>query len=153
MLGLLETKSVQTSILAGVLFYLFANPSTFKMVKKIPGLKFVMKSATEITHSGVVVHSLLFGAVLFVCVWLINRSLFLKHYLNVVEGYKEHGDGMDGHKDHDGVESDYKKGSHKKDHDAAENEALDKATEYGGQDDQDDQDDQDVDLSGQSGSN
>jgi hypothetical protein len=94
MLGLLETKSVQTSILAGVLFYLFANPSTFKMVKKIPGLKFVMKSATEITHSGVVVHSLLFGAVLFVCVWLINRSLFLKHYLNVVEGYKEHGDGL-----------------------------------------------------------
>ena len=90
MLGLLETKSVQTSILAGVLFYLFANPSTFKMVKKIPGLKFVMKSATEVTHSGVVVHALLFGAVLFVCVWLINRSLFLKHYLNVVEGYKEH---------------------------------------------------------------
>jgi hypothetical protein len=94
MLGLLETKSVQTSILAGVLFYLFANPSTFKMVKKIPGLKFVMKSATEVTHSGVVVHALLFGAVLFVCVWLINRSLFLKHYLNVVEGL-ENDDGYD----------------------------------------------------------
>jgi hypothetical protein len=86
MLGLLETRSVQTSILAAVLFYLFANPSTFKMVKKIPGLKFVMKSATEVTHSGVVVHALLFGVVLFVCVWLINRSLFLSHYLHVVEG-------------------------------------------------------------------
>ena len=106
MLGLLETKSVQTSILAAVLFYAFANPDTFKMVKKIPGLKFVMKSAKEITHSGVVVHALLFGAVLFVCVWLINRSLFLKQYLNVVEGYKEHVDDLDEDEETDDVITD-----------------------------------------------
>ena len=36
MLDVLKTKSIQTSILAALLFYLFANPSTFKMLKKFP---------------------------------------------------------------------------------------------------------------------
>jgi hypothetical protein len=87
MLDVLKTKSLQTSILAALLFYLFANPSTFKMLKKFPGLKFVMKSTTQITQSGVVVNALLFGIVLFLCVYLINSSLIKDHlkFLNVVE--------------------------------------------------------------------
>ena len=89
MFDLVETKSVQTSILAAVLFYFFANKSTFKKLRKFPGLKFVMKGATEITHSGVVVNAILFGTVLFLCVWLINNTM-LNEYLNIVEGYREH---------------------------------------------------------------
>jgi hypothetical protein len=89
MFDLVETKSVQTSILAAVLFYFFANKSTFKKLRKFPGLKFVMKGATEITHSGVVVNAILFGTVLFLCVYLINIS-WLGDYLNIVEGYREH---------------------------------------------------------------
>lgn len=87
MLEMLSTKSLQTSVLAGLLFYLFANPSTFKLLKKFPGLQFVMKGATEITHSGVVVNAVLFGLVLFLCVYIINISLIKDHlkFLNVVE--------------------------------------------------------------------
>lgn len=85
MFDVVGRKSFETSVLAGLLFYVFANPSTFKMVKKIPGLKFVMKGATEITHSGVAVHAALFGLTLCLVVWFINRTL-LSQYVNVVEG-------------------------------------------------------------------
>jgi hypothetical protein len=46
-----------------------------------------MNSATQITQSGVVVNALLFGIVLFLCVYLINSSLIKDHlkFLNVVE--------------------------------------------------------------------
>ena len=84
MLDLLKTKSLHTSVLSAALFYIFANPSTFKMLKKVPGLKFIMKGASQITQSGVVVNALLFGIVLFLCVYLINHSV-LRSYLNVVE--------------------------------------------------------------------
>ena len=89
MSGVVGRKSVETAILSSLLFYAFANPSTFKALKKFPGLKFVMKSAKEITHSGVVVNAVLFGVVLFFCVWLINSTM-LKDYVNVVEGLTEH---------------------------------------------------------------
>jgi hypothetical protein len=85
MSGVVGRKSVETAILSSLLFYAFANPSTFKTLKKFPGLKFVMKSAKEITHSGVVVNAMLFGVVLFFCVWLINKTM-LSQYFNIVEG-------------------------------------------------------------------
>jgi hypothetical protein len=87
MLDVLKTKSLQTSVLSAILFYLFANPSTFKMLKKVPGLKFVMNSATQITQSGVVINAVLFGIVLFLCVYLINSSLIKDHlkFINIVE--------------------------------------------------------------------
>ena len=86
MIGVLYTKTFQTALLSTLLFYVLANPDTFKMVKRIPGLKFVMKSTNEITHSGVITHALLFGVVLFLCVLLINKTL-VQHFpfLNVVE--------------------------------------------------------------------
>ena len=83
MLDVLKTKSLHTSVLAALLFYLFANPSTFKMLKKFPGLQFVMKGI-QVTQSGVVVNALLFGIVMFLCVYLINNTI-LRSYLNVVE--------------------------------------------------------------------
>ena len=87
MLDVLKTKSLQTSVLSAILFYLFANPSTFKMLKKVPGLKFVMNSATQITQSGVVINAVLFCIVLFLCVYLINSSLIKDHlkFINIVE--------------------------------------------------------------------
>jgi hypothetical protein len=88
MSGVVGRKSVETAILSSLLFYAFANPSTFKTLKKFPGLKFVMKSAKEITHSGVVVNAMLFGVVLFFCVWLINKTM-LSQYFNIVEGLEE----------------------------------------------------------------
>ena len=90
MIGVLYTKTFQTALLSTLLFYVLANPDTFKMVKRIPGLKFVMKSTNEITHSGVITHALLFGVVLFLCVLLINKTL-VKHFpfLNVVEHMNE----------------------------------------------------------------
>ena len=80
------TKSIQTSVLASLLFYVFANPDMFKMVKKIPGFNFVMKGTTEITHSGVMAHSVVFGAVMLLCVWLINTTM-IKDYVNVVDNF------------------------------------------------------------------
>ena len=90
MIGVLYTKTFQTALLSTLLFYVLANPDTFKMVKRIPGLKFVMKSTNEITHSGVITHALLFGVVLFLCVLLINKTL-VQHFpfLNVVEHLTE----------------------------------------------------------------
>ena len=86
MIGVLYTKTFQTALLSSLLFYVLANPDTFKMVRRIRGLKFVMKSTNEITHSGVITHALLFGVVLFLCVLLINKTL-VQHFpfLNVVE--------------------------------------------------------------------
>lgn len=90
MIGVLYTKTFQTALLSTLLFYVLANPDTFKMVRRIPGLKFVMKSTNEITHSGVITHALLFGVVLFLCVLLINKTL-VQHFpfLNVVEHFLE----------------------------------------------------------------
>jgi len=85
MLNLALGKSVQTSILAALLFYVFANPDMFKMMRKVPGFKFVMKGAGEITHSGVAAHAVVFSLVMLLCVWLINSTM-LKQYVNVVEG-------------------------------------------------------------------
>jgi len=85
MLNLALGKSAQTSILAALLFYVFANPDMFKMMKKVPGFKFVMKGAGEITHSGVAAHAVVFSLVMLLCVWLINSTM-LKQYVNVVEG-------------------------------------------------------------------
>ena len=90
MFDIVGRRSFETSVLAGLLFYVFANPSTFKMVKKIPGLKFVMKGASEITHSGVAVHAALFGLTLLLFCWFINKTL-LKDYVNVVEGLTNEG--------------------------------------------------------------
>jgi hypothetical protein len=90
MLDVLKTKSLHTSVLAALLFYLFANPSTFKMLKKFPGLQFVMKGI-QVTQSGVVVNALLFGIVMFLCVYLINNTI-LRSYLNVVEGHANEDD-------------------------------------------------------------
>jgi len=95
MLGIIGRKSLTTAIIASVLFYVFANPSTFKMVKKLPGLKFVMKSATEITHSGVAVHAALFCLMMMLIVHVINGTM-LKEYLHVVEGFDYMAEGMDG---------------------------------------------------------
>ena len=89
MFDVIGRKSLETSVLSAILFYVFANPSTYKMVKKIPGFKFVMKSTTEITHSGVLAHALIFGVVFLGCVWLINNTM-LNQYFDVVEGFKEH---------------------------------------------------------------
>ena len=84
------SKSVQTSVLAALLFYVFANPDTFKMVKKLPGFKFVMKGATEITHEGVLAHAVVFGLFFLACVWLINTTLVKQNLgLNVVENYDD----------------------------------------------------------------
>jgi hypothetical protein len=90
MIGVLYTKTFQTALLSSLLFYVLANPDTFKMVRRISGLKFVMKSTNEITHSGVITHALLFGVVLFLCVLLINKTL-VQHFpfLNVVEHMSE----------------------------------------------------------------
>ena len=44
-----HSKTFQTVLLASLLFYVFSNPSTYKLVKKIPGFKFVMNGAKEIT--------------------------------------------------------------------------------------------------------
>ena len=84
--GICETRTCQTVALATILFYVFANPSMFKMVSRIPGLKFVMKTATnEITHSGVMTHALVFGLMMYVIVLLINKTM-LRDYVNIVEG-------------------------------------------------------------------
>jgi hypothetical protein len=93
MFAILATKSLQTSVLAGLLFYVFANPGMYKMIRKFPGLKFVMKGATEITHAGTVVNAVLFGLVMLLCVQLINSALIKDHlkFLNVVEGYTPQG--------------------------------------------------------------
>jgi hypothetical protein len=86
MFAVLATKSLQTSVLAALLFYVFANPEMYKMIRKFPGLKFVMKSATEITHGGTAVNAALFGVVMLLCVWLINSTM-LKDYVNVVDNF------------------------------------------------------------------
>ena len=88
MFDIVGRRSFETSVLAGLLFYVFANPSTFKMVKKIPGLKFVMKGTSEITHSGVLTHALVFGVALFFVCWFINATT-LREYVHVVEGLAE----------------------------------------------------------------
>jgi hypothetical protein len=87
MLDVLKTRSLQTSVLAGLLFYVFANPGMYKMIRQFPGLKFVMKGATEITHQGTMVNAVLFGLVMLLCVHLINSALIKDHlkFLNVVE--------------------------------------------------------------------
>ena len=85
MFDIVGRRSFETSVLAGLLFYVFANPSTFKMVKKIPGLKFVMKGTSEITHSGVLTHALVFGVALFFVCWFINETT-LRDHIHVVEG-------------------------------------------------------------------
>ena len=92
MIEVLHTKTFQTALLSALLFYALANPDTFKMVKRIPGLKFVMKTATnEITHSGVMTLALVFGVLLFLCVLLINKTLVNQlPFLNVVENFTEH---------------------------------------------------------------
>ena len=92
MLKFVHEKTFQTVVLAALLFYVFGNPDTFKMVSKIPGLKFVMSKTTGITHSGVATHALVFAVFLYCCVYLINTSLVKKHlgFLNVVGGVKEH---------------------------------------------------------------
>ena len=64
MFAVLATKSLQTSVLAALLFYVFANPDMYKMLRQFPGLKFVMKSATEISHQGTMVNAVLFGLVM-----------------------------------------------------------------------------------------
>jgi hypothetical protein len=89
MFAILATKSLQTSVLAALLFYVFANPDMYKMIRQFPGLKFVMKGATEITHAGTMVNAVLFGLVMLLCVHLINSALIKDHlqFLNVVEGY------------------------------------------------------------------
>ena len=87
MFSILATKSLQTSFLAGLLFYVFANPGMYKIIRQFPGLKFVMKGATDITHAGTMVHAVLFGLVMLLCVHLINSTLIKDHlkFLNVVE--------------------------------------------------------------------
>ena len=91
MSAILATKSLQTSVLAGLLFYVFANPGMYKIIRQFPGLKFVMNSATEITHAGTLVNAVLFGLVMLLCVHLINSALIKDHlkFLNVVENYSE----------------------------------------------------------------
>ena len=84
MVGICESKTCQTVVLASLLFYVFANPSMFKMVRKIPGLKFVMKSTNEITHSGVMTHALVFGVMMYLITLLINKAMIL----NIVEGMR-----------------------------------------------------------------
>jgi len=93
MLGLLKTRSLQTSVLAALLFYVFANPGMYKIIRKIPGLKFVMKGATEITHQGTLVNALLFALIFLLCVYLINSHLIKDHlkFINIVEYMTEHG--------------------------------------------------------------
>ena len=90
MFDIVGRRSFETSVLAGLLFYAFANPSTFKMVKKIPGLNFVMKGTSEITHSGVLTHALVFGVALFFVCWFINATT-LREYVHVVEGLENAG--------------------------------------------------------------
>ena len=82
MFGICETKTCQTVILATLLFYVFANPDMFKMVCKIPGFRFVMKNSTEITHSGVMTHALVFGVMMYLITLLINKTMIF----NIVEG-------------------------------------------------------------------
>ena len=62
----------------------------YKIIRQFPGLKFVMKGATEITHAGTMVHAVLFGLVMLLCVHLINSTLIKDHlkFLNVVENFK-----------------------------------------------------------------
>ena len=95
MLGLLKTRSLQTSVLAALLFYVFANPGMYKIIRKIPGLKFVMKGATEITHQGTLVNALLFALIFLLCVYIINSHLIKDHlkFINIVEYMTEHGNG------------------------------------------------------------
>ena len=87
MLSIVQGKTIQTTILASLMFYIFANPSTFKMVKKLPGLSFVMKSTNEITHSGAITHAILYFVVMYIIVLLINSDLVKQHltFLRVVE--------------------------------------------------------------------
>ena len=86
--SVVATKTFQTTVLATLLFYLLGNPDTYKMVCKIPGLKFVMKGTNQITHSGVMTHALVFGLLFFLCVLLINHTLKQQlTFLNVVENY------------------------------------------------------------------
>jgi hypothetical protein len=93
MFAILATKSLQTSVLAALLFYVFANPGMYKIIRQFPGLKFVMKSATEITHAGTMVNAVLFGLVMLLCVHLINSALIKDHlkFLNVVENFENNG--------------------------------------------------------------
>jgi len=102
MLGLLKTRSLQTSVLAALLFYVFANPGMYKIIRKIPGLKFVMKGATEITHQGTLVNALLFALIFLLCVYIINSHLIKDHlkFINIVEYMTEHGNGGKGGKPH-----------------------------------------------------
>jgi len=87
MFSIVAPKSLQTSVLAGLLFYVFANPGMYKIIRQFPGLKFVMKGATEITHAGTMVNAVLFGLIMLLCVHLINSTLIKDHlkFLNVVE--------------------------------------------------------------------
>ena len=91
MFSVLHQKTFQTVVLAALLFYVFGNPDTFKMVSKIPGFKFVMHTTKGITHSGVAAHSVVFALVLYLCVYLINSTLVQQHlsFLNVVEGLED----------------------------------------------------------------
>ena len=90
MLNLALGKSAQTSILAALLFYVFANPDMFKMMKRVPGFQFVMKGAGEITHSGVAAHAVMFSIVMLLCVWLINSAMVKQHldFINIVDNFE-----------------------------------------------------------------
>lgn len=92
MFKFVHEKTFQTVVLCALLFYVFANPDTFKMVSKIPGFKFVMSTTKGITHSGVATHAIVFGLVLYLCVFLINTSLVKKNisFMNVVENFREY---------------------------------------------------------------
>jgi hypothetical protein len=69
--GLPFLGKVKMSVIATVLFFIFANPLVFATVDSIVP-EFVFTLAGRLTQQGVLVHSLVFGFVFFVVLFFVN---------------------------------------------------------------------------------
>ena len=69
--GLPFLGKVKMSVIAIVLFFIFANPLIFATVDSIVP-EFVFTLAGKLTQKGVLVHSLVFGFVFFVVLFFVN---------------------------------------------------------------------------------
>ena len=66
-----KLSNIHLVLIAGVLFFVFANPNVFSFVNKLlPG--FVLDYAGKVTQQGTVTHAIVFGGVFFGIIYFLQ---------------------------------------------------------------------------------
>ena len=85
-----KLSNIQLTLIATVLFFVFANPKIFSVVNKIlPG--FIMDYAGKVTQEGTITHAVVFGGLFFLVIYLLQRPTVEGYTENYKKKYGQHG--------------------------------------------------------------